>query len=67
MTAAGRGPITTEIEPLGDGFFFAEDHHQQYLEKHPNGYRCHAATGVPFPTGVNVRGGHGSRVVAARS
>ncbi len=49
MTAAGRGPITTEIEPLGDDFFFAEDHHQQYLDKHPNGYRCHAATGVPFP------------------
>jgi hypothetical protein len=26
--------------------------HQQYLAKNPNGYRCHSATGVPFPEGV---------------
>jgi peptide-methionine (S)-S-oxide reductase len=51
LTEAGRGAITTEIEPLAGPFFFAEDSHQQYLDKHPNGYRCHAASGVPFPIG----------------
>ena len=53
LAAAGRGPITTEIEPLsaaGDGrFYYAEDYHQQYLAKNPNGYRCHAATGIRYP------------------
>ncbi|GAB09884.1 peptide methionine sulfoxide reductase MsrA [Gordonia araii NBRC 100433] len=52
LTAAGYGPITTEIAPLsdaGDGrFYYAEDYHQQYLAKNPNGYRCHASTGVTF-------------------
>ncbi|QKT08956.1 peptide-methionine (S)-S-oxide reductase MsrA [Gordonia sp. X0973] len=52
LTAAGYGPITTEIAQLsdaGDGrFYYAEDYHQQYLAKNPNGYRCHAATGVRF-------------------
>lgn len=49
--AAGYGPITTEIAPL-DTFYYAEDYHQQYLSasKHPNGYRCHAKTGISFPT-----------------
>jgi peptide-methionine (S)-S-oxide reductase len=28
----------------------AEDHHQQYLAENPFGYRCHANTGVPFPS-----------------
>ncbi len=45
----GYGDITTEIEPIGD-FYFAEDYHQQYLAKNPNGYRCHSATGVRFPS-----------------
>lgn len=51
IAAAGYGSITTEIVPLGE-LYYAEDHHQQYLSaaKHPNGYRCHANTGVPFPT-----------------
>lgn len=53
LTAAGYGPITTEIAPMaeaGDGrFYYAEDYHQQYLAKNPNGYRCHAATEVNFP------------------
>jgi peptide-methionine (S)-S-oxide reductase len=48
LADAGRGEVTTEIEPLGT-FFYAEDHHQQYLAKHPNGYRCHAATGLAYP------------------
>jgi peptide-methionine (S)-S-oxide reductase len=39
---------TTELAPLRE-FFYAEDYHQQYLAKNPNGYRCHATTGVKFP------------------
>ncbi|MEP6952569.1 MAG: peptide-methionine (S)-S-oxide reductase MsrA [Solirubrobacteraceae bacterium] len=45
---AGYDEITTEIEP-DESFFFAEDYHQQYLAKNPNGYRCHSATGLRFP------------------
>jgi peptide-methionine (S)-S-oxide reductase len=44
----GYGPMTTEIAPAGE-FYYAEDYHQQYLAKNPNGYRCHATTGVRFP------------------
>ncbi len=40
--------MTTEIAPLGE-FYYAEGYHQQYLAKNPNGYRCHATTGVTFP------------------
>jgi peptide-methionine (S)-S-oxide reductase len=45
LRAAGKGPITTEIEPAGP-FYYAEDHHQQYLHKVPNGYCGLAGTGV---------------------
>lgn len=48
LTKRGFGPITTEIAPAPD-YFYAEDHHQQYLHKNPFGYRCHAKTGVPVP------------------
>ena len=48
LTAAGFGSITTAIVPLGD-FFFAEDYHQQYLAKIPNGYCPNHATGVKLP------------------
>ena len=34
------GPVVTELEPVGD-FWEAEPEHQDYLEKHPNGYTCH--------------------------
>jgi peptide-methionine (S)-S-oxide reductase len=44
----GFGAITTEIEALGD-YFYAEDYHQQYLGKNPNGYDCHANTGLAYP------------------
>ena len=47
----GYGPITTEIKPAPT-YYYAEDAHQQYLAKVPHGYRCHSATGVPFPAGV---------------
>lgn len=53
LAEAGLGPVATEIKPLtdaGDGvFYYAEDYHQQYLAKNPNGYRCHAATGLRYP------------------
>ena len=45
----GLGEITTEIRPEPT-YYYAEDHHQQYLHKVPHGYRCHANTGVKFPT-----------------
>jgi peptide-methionine (S)-S-oxide reductase len=45
LTAAGFGPITTEITTAGD-FFFAEGYHQQYLDANPNGYCPVHATGV---------------------
>jgi len=51
LTAAGFGPITTEIAPATD-FFYAEDYHQQYLAKNPNGYCGLGGTGVSCPVGV---------------
>jgi peptide-methionine (S)-S-oxide reductase len=45
----GYGEITTEVAPATT-FDYAEDYHQQYLRKNPNGYRCHSNTGVPFPS-----------------
>ena len=42
------GDITTEVREAPT-YYYAEDHHQQYLAKNPHGYRCHSATGVPFP------------------
>jgi peptide-methionine (S)-S-oxide reductase len=44
------GDITTEIRPASEiTYYYAEDHHQQYLAKNPFGYRCHAKTGINFP------------------
>jgi peptide-methionine (S)-S-oxide reductase len=51
LAAAGFGPISTEIAPAGD-FFPAEDYHQQYLAKVPNGYCGIGGTGVTCPVGV---------------
>ena len=50
---ARKGDITTEIAPLGD-FYYAEDYHQQYLARVPNGYCGLAGTGVACPVGVGV-------------
>ncbi len=47
------GEITTEIAPLRD-FYYAEDYHQQYLAKNPNGYCGLGGTGVSCPVGVGV-------------
>ena len=51
LTAAGYGPITTEILPAPE-FYYAEDYHQQYLAKNPNGYCGLGGTGVTCPIGV---------------
>jgi peptide-methionine (S)-S-oxide reductase len=51
LAAVGRGPITTELAPAGT-FFYAEDYHQQYLVKVPNGYCGLGGTGVSCPVGV---------------
>ena len=52
----GFGAITTEIRPMSDvgEFYFAEDYHQQYLDKNPNGYCGLGGTGVACPVGVGV-------------
>ena len=54
LSAAGYGPITTEIAPAGP-FYFAEDYHQQYLAKNPGGYCGVGGTGVTCPIGVGVK------------
>jgi peptide-methionine (S)-S-oxide reductase len=56
LSAAGRGRITTEIAPAGT-FYFAEDYHQQYLAKNPDGYCGVGGTGVVCPIGVGVSAG----------
>jgi peptide-methionine (S)-S-oxide reductase len=53
LTAAGYGPITTEIVPAPE-FFYAEDYHQQYLAKNPDGYCGLGGTGVSCPIGVKT-------------
>ncbi len=45
LTAAGHGDTTTEIKPL-DTFYYAEDYHQQYLDKNPGGYCNMHGTGI---------------------
>lgn len=47
LTAAGLGTITTEITPASK-FYYAEDYHQQYLAKNPDGYCGLGGCGVPF-------------------
>jgi peptide-methionine (S)-S-oxide reductase len=52
LSAAGYGAITTEIVgPPAPPFYFAEDYHQQYLQKNPGGYCPVHATGVTLPAG----------------
>jgi peptide-methionine (S)-S-oxide reductase len=50
---SGHGAITTELLPAGE-FYFAEDYHQQYLAKVPNGYCGIGGTGVSCPVGLVV-------------
>ncbi len=51
VTAAGYGPITTEIAPAGP-FYYAEPYHQQYLAANPGGYCGLGGTGVACPVGL---------------
>ncbi len=51
LAAAGYGDITTEIAPAGP-FYYAEDYHQQYLDKKPDGYCGLGGTGQSCPIGV---------------
>jgi peptide-methionine (S)-S-oxide reductase len=51
LKAKGYGRITTEIKPAGE-FYYAEDYHQQYLGKNPNGYCGLGGTGVSCPVGA---------------
>jgi len=53
LTAAGYGGITTEVIPAPE-FFYAEEYHQQYLAKDPDGYCGLGGTGVSCPVGVSV-------------
>jgi peptide-methionine (S)-S-oxide reductase len=61
----GYGEIATEVAPLGlsagvqgggspTGFYYAEDYHQQYLAKVPNGYCGLGGTGVSCPIGLTA-------------
>ena len=51
LNAAGYEVITTEIEEA-PAFFYAEEYHQQYLAKNPNGYCGIGGTGVSCPIGL---------------
>ena len=54
LTAAGMDRICTEIlSAEGVEYFEAEEYHQKYLRKNPNGYDCHSSTGVPYPETVS--------------
>ncbi|GAB7005222.1 peptide-methionine (S)-S-oxide reductase MsrA [Nocardioides sp. AN3] len=48
LARRGFDPITTEVREA-PVYYPAEPYHQQYLDRVPHGYRCHAKTGVPFP------------------
>lgn len=52
----GYREIVTEIEPVSE-FFYAEDYHQQYLHKNPNGYCGLGGTGVSCPIGLGIKKG----------
>ena len=60
LNAGGHGPITTEILAPEGGrashypFYYAEDYHQQYLEKNPGGYCGLGGTGVACPVGLTA-------------
>jgi peptide-methionine (S)-S-oxide reductase len=53
LAGRGYGPVTTEILDAGP-FYFAEDYHQQYLAKNPNGYCGLGGTGVSCPIGTGI-------------
>ena len=60
LDAVGHGrPITTEILPAPE-FFYAEDYHQQYLAKNPDGYCGIGGIGVACPAALGVSGTSGA-------
>lgn len=53
LDVARHGAITTEVALAGP-FYYAEDYHQQYLAKNPNGYCGLGGTGVSCPIGLDA-------------
>jgi peptide-methionine (S)-S-oxide reductase len=54
LSRKGIGEIVTEIKSAqGVPYYPAEEYHQRYLAKNPNGYDCHSSTGVSFPSQVS--------------
>jgi peptide-methionine (S)-S-oxide reductase len=51
LAKSGYGAITSEIAPAGE-YYYAEDYHQQYLAKNPDGYCGLGGTGVSCPVGL---------------
>ena len=50
LSNSGMDKIVTEISPAtGVTYWLAEEYHQKYLIKNPNGYDCHSSTGVAYP------------------
>lgn len=50
LVGAEYGEIVTEILPAdGYTYWLAEEYHQRYLAKNPNGYDCHSSTGIAYP------------------
>ena len=50
LKKVGISEIVTEIQEVGaNKYWIAEEYHQRYLEKNPNGYDCHSSTGIEFP------------------
>jgi len=53
LTEYGIGEIVSEIlDSNGVTYYLAEEYHQKYLAKNPNGYDCHSSAGVAFPQSV---------------
>jgi peptide-methionine (S)-S-oxide reductase len=54
LTESGIGKIVTEIlDATGVTYYLAEEYHQKYLAKNPNGYDCHSSAGVAFPQSIS--------------
>jgi peptide-methionine (S)-S-oxide reductase len=53
LAAAGQGTITTDIREAPE-FYYAEEYHQQYLAKNPDGYCGLGGTGVACPVGLSI-------------
>jgi peptide-methionine (S)-S-oxide reductase len=55
LTAARQGTITTEIREA-PAFYYAEEYHQQYLAKNPDGYCPNHSCGIPYRSAVSYSG-----------